>query len=157
AAKVTGVKEIDGQLHVTFDWEGKSMQEPADVVLVAVGRKAYTAQLGAAEIGVALDNRGRGITEGHFPTNVPSVRAIGDVITGPMLAHKAEEEGIAVMEQIAGQAGHVNYDIIPGVVYTNPELAWVGLTEEQCKAKGLAYKVGKFKFSANGRAMCMDE
>jgi dihydrolipoamide dehydrogenase len=157
SAKVTGTKEIDGQLHVTFEWEGKQMQEPADVVLVAVGRKAYTASLGAAEIGVALDNRGRVITDGHFHTNVPNVFAIGDVIAGAMLAHKAEEEGIAVMEQIAGQAGHVNYDIIPGVVYTNPELAWVGQTEEQLKAKGIAYNVGKFRFAANGRAMCMDE
>jgi dihydrolipoamide dehydrogenase len=157
SAKVTGAKDIDGQLHVTFEWEGKQMQEAADVVLVAVGRKAYTASLGAAEVGVELDNRGRVITDGHFHTNVPNIFAIGDVIAGAMLAHKAEEEGIAVMEQIAGQAGHVNYDIIPGVVYTNPELAWVGQTEEQLKSKGVGYKVGKFRFAANGRAMCMDE
>ncbi len=157
SAKVTGTKEIDGQLHVTFEWEGKAMQEPTDVVLVAVGRRAFTASLGAAEIGIALDNRGRVTVDKHYHTNVANIFAIGDVITGPMLAHKAEEEGIAVMEQIAGQGGHVNYDIIPGVVYTNPELAWVGQTEEQLKAAGIAYKTGKFRFAVNGRALCMDE
>jgi len=156
-AKVTGMKEIDGQQNVTFEWEGKALQEPADVVLVAVGRRAFTGGLGAAEIGIALDPRGRVVVEKDYRTSVPNIYAIGDVIAGPMLAHKAEEEGIAVMELLAGRAGHVNYELIPGVVYTAPEMASVGQTEEQLKAATIAYKVGKFRFAANGRALCMDE
>ncbi len=124
----------------------------ADVVLVAIGRVPYTDGLGLAEAGIALDNRKRIAVDDHFQTNVPGVYAIGDVIAGPMLAHKAEDEGVAVAEIIAGQAGHVNYGVIPGVVYTYPEVATVGKTEEELKAEGTAYNVGKFPFLANGRA-----
>jgi dihydrolipoamide dehydrogenase len=127
----------------------------ADVVLVATGRKPYTEGLGLAEAGVALDERGRIKVDGHLRTNIDGIYAIGDVIAGPMLAHKAEDEGVAVAEMIAGQAGHVNYDVIPSVVYTSPEVASVGKTEEELKAAGIAYKAGKFPFSANGRARAM--
>ena len=124
----------------------------ADVVLVAIGRVPYTEGLGLKEIGVALDERGRIKTDTHFATSVKGVYAIGDVIAGPMLAHKAEDEGVAVAEMLAGQAGHVNYDVIPNVVYTFPEIASVGKTEEELKAAGVAYNAGKFPFTANGRA-----
>ena len=124
----------------------------ADVVLVAIGRVPYTEGLGLAEAGVALDERGRVKTDAHFATSVPGIYAIGDVIAGPMLAHKAEDEGVAVAEILAGQAGHVNYDVIPAVVYTYPEIASVGKTEDELKAENVAYNVGKFPFTANGRA-----
>jgi dihydrolipoamide dehydrogenase len=124
----------------------------ADVVLVAVGRVPYTEGLGLSEVGVRLDNRGRVIVDAHFATDVPGIYAIGDVIAGPMLAHKAEDEGVAVAEIIGGRAGHVNYDVIPNVVYTFPEIAAVGKSEEELKEAGIAYKVGKFPFTANGRA-----
>lgn len=124
----------------------------ADVVLVAIGRVPFTEGLGLTEAGVALDERGRVKTDAHFATNVPGIYAIGDVIAGPMLAHKAEDEGVAVAEILAGQAGHVNYDVIPAVVYTYPEIASVGKTEEELKQAGVAYNVGKFPFLANGRA-----
>ena len=124
----------------------------ADVVLVAVGRVPYTEGLGLDTAGVKLDNRGRVEVDDHYATNVPGIYAIGDVIKGPMLAHKAEDEGIALAEILAGQAGHVNYGVIPGVVYTNPEVAAVGKTEEELKAEGVDYKAGKFLFLANGRA-----
>lgn len=124
----------------------------ADVVLVATGRRPYTANLGLEEVGIAVSERGQVKTDNHWKTNVSGVYAIGDVIDGPMLAHKAEDEGMAVAETIAGQAGHVNYDVIPGVIYTSPEVANVGLTEEQLKDAGRKYKVGKFPFLANGRA-----
>jgi dihydrolipoamide dehydrogenase len=127
----------------------------ADVVLVATGRSPYTEGLGLKEAGVEMDERGRVKTDGHLRTNVPGIYAIGDVIAGPMLAHKAEDEGVAVAEIIAGQAGHVNYDVIPGVVYTSPEIASVGKTEEELKKAGIEYKVGKFPFTANGRARAM--
>jgi dihydrolipoyl dehydrogenase len=123
-----------------------------DIVLVAVGRVPFTAGLGLAEAGVATDNRGRVVVDAHFATNVPGIYAIGDVIAGPMLAHKAEDEGVAVAEIIAGQAGHVNYDVIPNVVYTYPELASVGKTEDELRAAGVACNIGKFPFTANGRA-----
>jgi len=123
-----------------------------DVVLVAVGRKPNTQGLGLAELGVNTDNRGRIAVDPHFQTSVAGIYAIGDVIAGPMLAHKAEDEGIAVAEILAGQAGHVNYDVIPSVIYTAPEVASVGKTEEELKEAGIAYKVGKFPFTANGRA-----
>jgi dihydrolipoamide dehydrogenase len=129
----------------------------ADVVLLAIGRRPYTEGLGLAEAGVELDERGRVKTDHHFATNVPGIYAIGDVIAGPMLAHKAEDEGIAIAEILAGQAGHVNYGVIPSVVYTWPEVAWVGQTEEELKAGGIAYKVGKFPFTANGRARAMGD
>lgn len=127
----------------------------ADIVLVAIGRRPYTQGLGLEEAGITLDARGRVEIDGHFKTNVDGIYAIGDVVVGPMLAHKAEEEGVALAEILVGQAGHVNYDVIPGVVYTMPEIATVGKTEEQLKAEGVAYNVGKFPFSANGRAKAM--
>jgi len=128
-----------------------------DVVLVAVGRRPYTDGLGLEKVGVKLDSRGRVVTE-HFKTNIPHIYAIGDVISGPMLAHKAEEEGIAVAEDIASPGvGHVNYNAIPSVVYTHPEVAWVGETEEQLKARGVAYNVGQFPFKANSRAKTNDD
>ncbi|MGH6621246.1 MAG: dihydrolipoyl dehydrogenase, partial [Alphaproteobacteria bacterium] len=124
----------------------------ADVVLVAVGRVPYTEGLGLDTAGVKTDNRGRVIVDAHYATNVAGIYAIGDVIAGPMLAHKAEDEGVAAAEIIAGQAGHVNYDAIPNVIYTYPELASVGRSEEELKEAGVAYNVGKFPFTANGRA-----
>ncbi len=124
----------------------------ADIVLVATGRKPYTGGLGLEALGVEMTDRGQVKTDNHWRTNIEGIYAIGDVITGPMLAHKAEEEGIAVAESLAGQAGHVNYDIIPSVIYTTPEVASVGKTEEQLKEEGRAYKVGKFSFMGNGRA-----
>jgi dihydrolipoamide dehydrogenase len=124
----------------------------ADIVLVAVGRVPYTDGLGLEAVGVKKDNGGRVIVDPHYRTNVDGIYAIGDVIAGPMLAHKAEEEGIAVAEILAGEAGHVNYDVIPNVVYTYPEIATVGKTEEELKAAGIAYKVGRFPFTANPRA-----
>ena len=125
-------------------------------MLVAVGRTAYTEKLGLAEAGVALDERGRIKTDGHFKTNVTGIYAIGDVIIGPMLAHKAEDEGVVLAEMLAGQSGHIDYNLIPGVVYTFPEIAVVGKTEEQLKTEGVQYKVGKFPFMANGRARAMN-
>jgi dihydrolipoamide dehydrogenase len=124
----------------------------ADIVLVAIGRVPYTEGLGLDAVGVKLDNRGRVIVDPHFRTNVAGIYAIGDVIAGPMLAHKAEDEGVAAAEIIAGQAGHVNYEVIPNVVYTYPEIASVGKTEEELKEAGIAYQVGKFPFTANSRA-----
>ena len=124
----------------------------ADVVLVSIGRVPYTEGLGLKEAGVALDERGRVAVDDHFQTNVQGIYAIGDVIRGLMLAHKAEDEGVAVAEIVAGQAGHVNYDVIPNVVYTYPEIASVGKSEDELKAAGTAYNVGKFPFTANGRA-----
>ncbi len=131
---------------------GESEAIDADVVLVAIGRVPYTEGLGLKEAGVALDERGRVAVDAHFKTSVDGIYAIGDVIAGPMLAHKAEDEGVAVAEILAGQAGHVNYDVIPAVVYTYPEIASVGSSEEELKQRGVAYNVGKFPFTANGRA-----
>lgn len=155
-AKVTGLKN-GGELQVTYEWEGQQKSQPADIVLVAVGRKPYTDGLGLEAAGVKLDERKRIAVDDHFRTNVPNILAIGDVIAGPMLAHKAEDEGVACAELLAGKAGHVDYNLIPGVVYTNPELASVGKTEEQLKAAGTEYAVGKFNFRANGRALAMGE
>ncbi len=124
----------------------------ADTVLVATGRKPYTAGLGLDALGVTISPRGQIVTDAHYATNINGIYAIGDTIAGPMLAHKAEDEGIAVAEILAGKAGHVNYGVIPGVIYTHPEVASVGLTEEQLKTEGHAYKVGKFSFMGNGRA-----
>ncbi len=131
---------------------GEAETIETDVVLVAIGRIPYTEGLGLEEAGVALDDRGRVITDDHFRTTVEGIYAIGDVTTGPMLAHKAEDEGVALAEILAGQAGHVNYEAIPNVVYTYPEVASVGATEDALKAAGIAYNVGKFPFTANGRA-----
>ena len=155
--KVTGARKgNDGVTLTTEPAKGGPVEEiTADVVLVSIGRRAYTDGLGLAEAGVALDDRGRVVVDTHYNTNVPGIHAIGDVIAGPMLAHKAEEEGVALAERLAGQAGHVNYDVIPGVVYTWPEVATIGRTEDDLKAQGVAYKVGKFPFTANGRARAM--
>ena len=157
SAKVTDVHKAGRGGHVTYEpvAGGDSETLNADVVLVATGRKPYTEGLGLAEAGVVLDERGRVEINAHWQTSVPGVWAIGDVVRGPMLAHKAEDEGMAVAERIAGQAGHVNYDVIPSVVYTEPELASVGKTEEELKAEGADYTAGKFPFSANGRARAM--
>eukprot|EP00903_Cladosiphon_okamuranus_P016780 g15472.t1 len=127
-------------------------QLDADVVLIATGRKAYTDGLGLSDLGVEMTDRGQVKTDGHWATNVKGIYAIGDAIVGPMLAHKAEDEGMAVAEVIAGKHGHVNYDVIPGVIYTHPEVASVGKTEEQLKDEGRAYKAGKFSFMGNARA-----
>jgi dihydrolipoamide dehydrogenase len=145
------------EVKVTFEADGATHEESCDVLLVAVGRRPYSDGLGARELGVAYDERGRITVDAHHQTNVSGVYAIGDVIAGPMLAHKAEEEGIAAVERMAGLAGHVAYDCIPNVVYTWPELAGVGLTEEQAKEQGRAVKVGTFPFMANGRARAMNE
>jgi dihydrolipoamide dehydrogenase len=154
STKVAGIETTDEGLKVSVEPAagGERQTIEADVVLVAIGRRPYTEGLGLAEAGVALDKRGRVVIDGHFATNVPGIYAIGDVVAGPMLAHKAEDEGVAVAEILAGQAGHVNYDVIPGVVYTYPEVAAVGKTEEELKDAGVAYAVGKFPFLANGRA-----
>ena len=158
-SKVTGAKKDASGVTLTVEPAkgGDAEAVKADVVLLAIGRRAYTAGLGLDKIGVAMDERGRVVVDSHFQSSVPGIYAIGDVIAGPMLAHKAEDEGVAIAEIIAGQHGHVNYDAIPGVVYTHPEVANVGQTEEQLKAAGIAYKVGKFPFSANGRARAMNE
>eukprot|EP00252_Welwitschia_mirabilis_P019438 TRINITY_DN4509_c0_g1_i3.p1 TRINITY_DN4509_c0_g1~~TRINITY_DN4509_c0_g1_i3.p1 ORF type:complete len:518 (+),score=127.82 TRINITY_DN4509_c0_g1_i3:201-1754(+) len=129
----------------------------ADVVLVSAGRVPYTRGLGLEELGVKLDKMGRVEVDGHFKTNIPGIYAIGDVIPGPMLAHKAEEDGVACVELIAGKPGHVDYDFVPGIVYTHPEVASVGKTEEQVKALNISYKVGKFPFMANSRARTIDD
>ncbi len=129
----------------------------ADAVLLAIGRRPYLDGLGLDAAGVALDERGRVRTDAHYATNVPGIHAIGDAIAGPMLAHKAEDEGVALAERLAGKAGHVNYAVIPGVVYTWPEIASVGQTEEELKAAGIAFNVGKFPFTANGRARAMGD
>jgi len=150
------VEKVGGQLKLTWKSDDETGEELADKILVAVGRKPYTDKLGLQDAGVALDKRGFVIADAHYATNVPGIWAIGDVIGGAMLAHKAEEEGVAVAELMAGRAGHVNYHAVPSVVYTHPELAGVGSTEEQLKDKGVDYRVGKFPFAANGRAKCMD-
>ncbi len=147
-------RTADG-VRVTLESKGESFVEDADVVLVAVGRRPNADELGAREIGVAFDERGRITVNEHFETSVRGVFAIGDVIPGPMLAHKAEEEGVAAVERMAGQAGHVNYDAIPNVVYTWPELASVGLSEEDAAARGLEVRIGSFPFMANARAKCL--
>ena len=158
STKVTAARKDDNGVTLTLEpAKGGAAEElKADVVLLAIGRRAYTDSLGLAEVGVATDERGRVRTDAHFATNVPGIYAVGDVIAGPMLAHKAEDEGVALAEILAGQAGHVNYGVIPGVVYTWPEVASVGQTEEALKAAGVAYNVGKFPFTANGRARAMN-
>jgi dihydrolipoamide dehydrogenase len=154
SSKVTAVDSAGKRLKAMVEPAAGGAAEAieADVVLVAIGRVAYTEGLGLAEAGVKTDNRGRVIVDEHFKTSVPGIYAIGDVIAGPMLAHKAEDEGVAVAEMLSGQAGHVNYDVIPNVIYTYPELASVGKSEEELKQAGIPYNVGKFPFTANGRA-----
>ena len=158
ASKVTSAKPSSKGVDLTVEPAAGGAAETlkADIVLVAVGRKPFVEGLGLIEAGVALDERGRVITDGHFKTNIEGVYAIGDVIAGPMLAHKAEDEGVVLAEMLAGQSGHIDYNLIPGVVYTAPEIAVVGKTEEQLKAEGIAYKAGKFPFMANGRARAMN-
>jgi dihydrolipoamide dehydrogenase len=153
-AKVTAVDTSGKTLMAKVEPAAGGAQETleADVVLVCIGRVPYTEGLGLKEAGVALDNRGRVQIDGHFSTNVKGIYAIGDVVAGPMLAHKAEDEGVACAEIIAGKAGHVNYDVIPGVVYTTPEVSSVGKTEEELKQAGIEYTSGKFPFTANGRS-----
>jgi dihydrolipoamide dehydrogenase len=153
AAVDASAKVLKVKVEPAADGGGGAAQTlEADIVLVAIGRVPYTDGLGLETVGVRRDNRGRVTVDPHFRTNVEGIYAIGDVIAGPMLAHKAEEEGVAVAEILAGQAGHVNYDVIPNVVYTFPEIASVGKTEEELKAGGVAYNVGKFPFTANARA-----
>jgi dihydrolipoamide dehydrogenase len=154
SSKVTGVDASGDKLKATIEPAAGGAAETieADIVLVAVGRVPYTEGLGLKEAGVAMDDRGRVVVDAHLRTNVKSVYAIGDAVAGPMLAHKAEDEGVAAAETIAGKSGHVNYDVIPNVVYTYPEVASVGKTEEELKQAGVAYNVGKFPFTANGRA-----
>ena len=150
-------KSKNGVIIETFNKEGKKNKFEADVVLISVGRRPYTKNLNLEKIGVELDKRGSIKVNKNFQTNIKNIYAIGDVIEGPMLAHKAEEEGIAVAELISNQSGHVNYDTIPSVVYTSPEVASIGKTEEQLKEKGINYKIGKFPFLANSRAKTIDE
>jgi dihydrolipoamide dehydrogenase len=152
--KVVGVERKNGALQVSLEPAAGGARETieTDIVLSSIGRRPYTQGLGLDKVGLTLDNRGRIPVDKHYATSVPGIYAIGDVIEGPMLAHKAEDEAVAVAEIIAGQAGHVNYEAIPAVVYTHPEVASVGRTEEELKAQGVAYKVGKFLFAANSRA-----
>jgi dihydrolipoamide dehydrogenase len=154
SSKVTAVDASGKTLKATIEPAAGGAAETveADVVLVAVGRVPYTDGLGLDAVGVKKDEKGRVVVDAHYATNVPGIYAIGDVIAGPMLAHKAEDEGVAAAEVIAGQAGHVNYDVIPNVIYTFPEVASVGKSEEELKAAGVAYNAGKFPFTANGRA-----
>ena len=157
-SKVETIKKNDSEVIVNFsEKNGNKNTLNSDVVLISVGRRAYTEKLNLKKIGVNLDQKGRIKVDKNFKTNISNIYAIGDVIDGPMLAHKAEEEGIAVAELISGKAGHVNYDIIPGVIYTSPEVASVGKTEEQFKKNNVNYKVGKFPFMANSRAKAIDE
>jgi dihydrolipoamide dehydrogenase len=155
--KVTGAQVTGDGVSLTLEPSAGGAAETlqADVVLVAIGRRPFYDGLGLEQAGVALDDHKRVKIDAHYATNVPGIYAIGDVLAGPMLAHKAEDEGVAVAEILAGQAGHVNYGVIPGVVYTWPEVASVGQTEEQLKAAGTVYNVGKFPFTANGRARAM--
>ena len=153
--KVKGATVQKSNVKVTIgksDDTGEDEVMTVDRVLVATGRRPYTDGLGLDKAGVALDEKGRIRTDAHFATNVKGIYAIGDVIAGPMLAHKAEEEGVALAEILAGKSGHVNYNLVPGVIYTSPEVAWVGKNEEELKADNVSYKVGKFPFMANGRA-----
>src|SRR5213592_4134543 len=155
--KVTGVKIENGRAIASADKANEKLTFEADKVLVSVGRKPFSEGLGAEKVGVEFDERKRIKVDKHFRTNVEGIYAIGDVTAGPMLAHKAEDEGMACIEIIAGKAGHVNYDAIAGIIYTNPELAGVGLTEDQAKEQGIDVRIGKFPFRANSRALCNDD
>jgi dihydrolipoamide dehydrogenase len=154
--RITSIEKSPAGCVLTAQRGDKTWTIEADCVLMAVGRKPNTVGLNAEGVGLKLDNRGRIETNAELQTNLPSVWAIGDVIVGPMLAHKAEEEGVAVAERIATGHGHVNYDVIPGVIYTSPEIASVGITERIAAEKGVAIKIGKFPFQANGRAIATD-
>jgi dihydrolipoamide dehydrogenase len=155
--KVSAVKVNNGRVAATATKGEEQLKFDADKVLVSVGRRPFSDGLGAEKVGIEFDEKKRIKVDKHFKTNIDGIYAIGDVIAGPMLAHKAEEEGIACVERIAGKDGHVNYDAIAGIIYTNPELAGVGLTEDEAKEKGIDYRVGKFPFRANSRALCNDE
>ena len=161
--KVTGAKPVRGGVTLTVEpapggvGDGDAETLKAEAVLVAIGRRPFTDDLGLEAAGIGTDARGFIPVDGHFRTGAEGVYAIGDVIPGPMLAHKAEEEGVALAEMLAGQAGHVNYETVPGIVYTWPEVASVGRTEEQLKEAGTAYKAGRFPFGANSRAICTGE
>ena len=153
--KVTGAKALKSSVKLSLapaSGDGDEETLSADRVLVAIGRRPFTDGLGLEAVGVTRDKAGRIETDAHFKTNIDGIYAIGDVIAGPMLAHKAEDEGVALAEHLAGKPAHVNYDVIPGVIYTAPEVAWVGKSEEELKEAGIAYKAGKFPFTANGRA-----
>jgi dihydrolipoamide dehydrogenase len=154
SSKVTAIDSSGPTLKASVEPAAGGTAETveADVALIAIGRVPYTEGLGLDAVGVTRDERGRVAVDAHFATNVPGIYAIGDVIAGPMLAHKAEDEGVATAEIIAGRAGHVNYDVIPNVIYTFPEVASIGKSEEELKAAGIAYNTGKFPFTANGRA-----
>jgi dihydrolipoamide dehydrogenase len=154
--KVTGIKKEKGRTLLTAEKGGKVLEIEADKILVAVGRKPYTAGLGLETVGIKTDEKGCITVDEHFKTSADGVYAIGDVIPGPMLAHKAEEEAVACIERIAGQAGHVNYGVIPNVIYTDPEISSVGLTEAAAKEKGIDFVSGKFNFAGNGRAIASD-
>ena len=155
--KVSAIKIDNGRVTATATKGNEELKFGADKVLVSVGRKPFSEGLGAEKVGVEFDEKKRIKVDEHFKTNVDGIYAIGDVIAGPMLAHKAEDEGIACVERIAGKDGHINYDAIAGIIYTNPELAGVGLTEDQAKEKGIDYRVGRFPFRANARAIVNDD
>ena len=158
-SKVLSIKDLGSEVKIEYQNNEKNNKEIilADKTLIAVGRKPYTEGLNLNKVGVKKDDKGRIKVDSKFQTSVKNIYAIGDVIDGPMLAHKAEEEGIAVAELLAGQSGHVNYDVIPGVIYTSPEVAYVGKSEEQLKKDSITYKIGKFPFIANSRAKVNNE
>jgi len=156
-AMVTGTQVTKKTVKVTYTLKGEEHTETFDKLIVAVGRKANTKDIAADDVGLALDDRGRIDVDAKLRTNVPGVYAIGDAVKGPMLAHKGSEEGVAAAEIIAGQKPHVNHDTVPWVIYTHPEIAWVGINEEQAKEQGLNYKTGFFPFAANGRSLAMNE
>jgi dihydrolipoamide dehydrogenase len=155
--KVTGLKIANGRVTATATKGNEEVTFEADKVLVSVGRKPFSEGVGAEKMGVEFDERKRIKVDEHFRTSVEGIYAIGDVIAGPMLAHKAEEEGIACVENLAGKSGHVNYNAIPGIIYTNPELAGVGITEDEAKAKGMNVRIGRFPFRANARALANED
>ncbi|OAM88573.1 dihydrolipoyl dehydrogenase [Termitidicoccus mucosus] len=155
-AKVTGAKSLGPSVVLTAERDGSPLEFPADKILVAVGRRPFTDGLGLDKIGVALDAKGRVQVDAQLRTNIPGIYAIGDVVAGPMLAHKAEEDGAAAAEWIAGRHGHIDWDLMPAIIYTAPELATVGLGEDAAKAKGVAVNTGRFNFAANGRALAAD-
>jgi len=156
-AMVTGTKVNKKSVKVTYTLKGKEHDETFDKLIVAVGRRANTNDITAEDTGLALDDRGRVDVDAQCKTNIAGVYAIGDAVKGPMLAHKGSEEGVAVAEIIAGQKPHINHDTTPWVIYTHPEIAWVGINEEQAKEQGLNYKTGFFPFAANGRSLAMNE
>jgi dihydrolipoamide dehydrogenase len=156
--QITDVKVGNNDVAVTYtDAAGKAANVTFDRLIVSIGRVPFTGGLGADAVGLQLDERGFVVVDGECRTNLPNVWAIGDVVRGPMLAHKAEDEGVAVTERIAGQHGHVDFNTVPWVIYTSPEIAWVGKTEQQLKAEGVDYRAGSFPFTANGRARAMGD